>query len=479
MPSQVLENNSLGEISEGNSSFPFPNQKNVEAHLYSPLSAVIQVVSLLLIIVIGLFGNLYVCAVVYKNRNLRNPTFIFIFNLAVSNIGALLFCTPFPIIVSSQNKFELGEYWCCVSGFLNNLFFCVSIFTLSFITLHKYFSVIRCSVPHCLHMNEQKSKVLILVVWIVCGTLSFLFLGPFDHWSYIAFNVTSAHCGITFPKTVGEKLRLGGLALLAFVVPVLIMSYAYGRIYKKVTAHARRMSHTINTHDHVSPLKRKLAITLCLMFTTFVVCWLPFFLLIALAIGFESSDQLPYSLGRIAYWFGYFNCAINPAIYCLRTSAFKEAGVKGRSSFYQITRVKASRRSRRALSLPSFPSHPDLPKSPRRPRHSEPQLGFNTSKTNSVPQLKQTKELYISTSSFSCASNSGHCNFMKETNNRLSCTTSDTSLTGHNLVAPHTSALAKKWRRSREPSLEPVQESYTINVELTSLDNDSVKKSGI
>ena len=420
--------------------------------LYSQISSSIQFVSLLLITAIGLAGNLYVCAVIHKNKNLRNPTFIFMVNLSVANIGALLLCTPFPLAVSWQNKFELGKFWCCASGFLNNLFFCVSIFTFSLITMHKYFSIIRPMVPRCFYMNQNKSKVSIVVLWLVCGGFSLLAMGPFNDWNYIAFNASTAHCGIAFPKTIGDKIRLSALAILAFVGPLILMAYAYCKIYTKVTSHARRVSRTLTTQNHVSPVRRKLTITLCLMFTTFTVCWLPFFLLIALAVAFKNSKRMPYSLGRIAYWFGYFNCAVNPAIYCLRMSAFKETGFR-RSSTYNVTRDKGSTSANQyAFPLPNL-SFTDISNSIYRQSEIRPSLSTFQS-NNDV-----NKVLHLRNSSPACISNlyAIRKTFSYKTDYRLSLASR------HNDSAASCTSTLKtnKKRCSHQPSLETVQEIYT------------------
>ena len=290
-------------------------------YIYGVAEAIVQATVLIFIVVFGVIGNLYCVRVICKNRKLRNPTFIFLCNLALSNMIALLLCSPFPLVASIHRRNVLAPFWCRASGFLNNLFFCASIITHSLIAAQKYFTVVRQTKWRALRINRTKARCLVACVWVVCSVLSFVVLGPFENWNYVVFNKTTAHCGISFPRNVSERLRLGALALAAFVVPILIMSYAYTRIYRKVRAHERR-AQCRPTRANISA---KLAVTLGLMFGTFVFCWLPFFLLIVFSICFEDASELPWSLGRLAYWSGYLNCCINPALYCLRSSAFREA----------------------------------------------------------------------------------------------------------------------------------------------------------
>ncbi|XP_031573201.1 histamine H2 receptor-like [Actinia tenebrosa] len=199
-------------------------------------------------------------------------------------------------------------------------------------------------------LADKRPKLCLVGIWIICAMVSFIALGPFSGWDYMTFNSTTAHCGISFPVSITQKFRLAVLATTAFIIPLSLMTYAYWRIYSKVNHHERRLSNTgtINIRK-IIPVKKKLTITLCLMFGTFVTCWSPFFLLISMAICLKSPSDLPNALGRFAYWFGYINCCINPVVYCMRTSTFKEM-MRGRSTSLQT--LERQPRKRRAQSLP-------------------------------------------------------------------------------------------------------------------------------
>lgn len=333
-------------ISSSNSS----SNLDTNALIYSTEASIIQTASLVVIIMFGLAGNGYVCGIIQSSSNIKNPTVMFILNLAIANIGALVLCTPLPLAISIKRRYFVDPWWCITSGFLNNFFFCASIFTLSLITTHKYFTVVKPATCTFLQFTDKRPKLCLVGIWISCAMISFIGLGPFSGWSYITFNATTAHCGISFPVSTMQKFRLAVLATLAFIIPLSLMTYAYWRIYSKVNAHERRLSNTgtINVRS-INPVKKKLTITLCLMFGTFVACWSPFFLLIAMAICLKSPSDLPDALGRFAYWFGYINCCINPVVYCMRTSTFKEM-MRGRSTSLQTLQVEP--RKRRAQSLP-------------------------------------------------------------------------------------------------------------------------------
>lgn len=358
--------------------------------LYTLEESIAQTVSLVFIVLAGLSGNFYVCYIIHGSKH-KNPTLMFILNLAFANIGALTLCTPLPLGISIKRRYFIDNWLCLTSGFLNNFFFCASIFILWLLTTHKYFTVIKPGFCMCLHLTEKRPKACLLAIWMGSSVMSLLSLGPFTGWTYISFNPTTAHCGMSFPVSLAEKLRLTMLAVLAFAVPLAFMAYAYCRIYWKINAHEKRLAGRIRRANSV---KRKLTLTLCLMFGTFVACWTPFFLLIILAIILKEPDDLPASLGRIAYWFGYINCCLNPVFYCIRTSTFRDLMREKQSvTMSQNLSFIAPNRSKRAFSLPSL--------SPKR-RHSSSvgsvtisptkilvsNSDINTSNDNSLPTLR-------------------------------------------------------------------------------------------
>ncbi|XP_020862915.1 5-hydroxytryptamine receptor 1A [Phascolarctos cinereus] len=82
--------------------------------------------------------------------------------------------------------------------------------------------------------------------------------------------------------------------------------------------------------------ERKTVKTLGIIMGTFILCWLPFFI-VALVLPFcESSCHMPDSLGAIINWLGYSNSLLNPVIYAYFNKDFQ-------SAFKKIVRCKFCR----------------------------------------------------------------------------------------------------------------------------------------
>ncbi|XP_004374609.1 5-hydroxytryptamine receptor 1A [Trichechus manatus latirostris] len=83
--------------------------------------------------------------------------------------------------------------------------------------------------------------------------------------------------------------------------------------------------------------ERKTVKTLGIIMGTFILCWLPFFI-VALVLPFcESSCHMPTLLGAIINWLGYSNSLLNPVIYAYFNKDFQNA-------FKKIIKCKFCRR---------------------------------------------------------------------------------------------------------------------------------------
>ncbi|KAM4876057.1 5-hydroxytryptamine receptor 1A [Thomomys bottae] len=71
--------------------------------------------------------------------------------------------------------------------------------------------------------------------------------------------------------------------------------------------------------------ERKTVKTLGIIMGTFILCWLPFFI-VALVLPFcENSCHMPELLGAIINWLGYANSLLNPIIYAYFNKDFQNA----------------------------------------------------------------------------------------------------------------------------------------------------------
>ncbi|XP_017845918.1 alpha-2 adrenergic receptor isoform X2 [Drosophila busckii] len=71
--------------------------------------------------------------------------------------------------------------------------------------------------------------------------------------------------------------------------------------------------------------EKRATLILGLIMGSFIACWLPFFFLYILVPACSSHCTIPDSAFAIAFWLGYMNSALNPAIYTIFNKDFRRA----------------------------------------------------------------------------------------------------------------------------------------------------------
>ncbi|XP_033241414.1 alpha-2 adrenergic receptor isoform X1 [Drosophila pseudoobscura] len=71
--------------------------------------------------------------------------------------------------------------------------------------------------------------------------------------------------------------------------------------------------------------EKRATLILGLIMGSFIACWLPFFFLYILVPACSSHCNIPESAFAIAFWLGYMNSALNPAIYTIFNKDFRRA----------------------------------------------------------------------------------------------------------------------------------------------------------
>ncbi|KAF0302808.1 5-hydroxytryptamine receptor 1 [Amphibalanus amphitrite] len=70
------------------------------------------------------------------------------------------------------------------------------------------------------------------------------------------------------------------------------------------------------------PREKKASVTLGIIMTAFILCWLPFFIL-AVIRPMVARDSIPDSMSDVFLWLGYFNSLLNPVIYATFNKDFR------------------------------------------------------------------------------------------------------------------------------------------------------------
>ncbi|XP_051896707.1 adrenoceptor alpha 1Aa [Pristis pectinata] len=371
----------MGLLSENKTSVLIQNCTTC-SHSVNPTRALVLGIVLGSFILFAILGNILVVLSVACHRHLQTVTNYFIINLAIADL--LLSCSvlPFSATLEILGYWAFGRIFCNMWAAMDVLCSTASIMSLCVISIDRNIGV---SYPlrHPTIMTEKRALLTLVGVWMLALVIS---VGPLFGWKE-APPEDETICKIT--EEPGYVLFS---AFGSFYAPLIIILIMYCRVYivakretKSLYAGTKRerlradqvtlrihrrdtqaensprlsdhrsksKSTQLKTHFSVLLLKfsreKKAAKTLGIVVGGFILCWLPFF--VVLPIGsFFPAYKPPETVFKITFWLGYFNSCINPIIYHSSNQEYKKA-------FQNILKGQCGHRTRSSLGDISVSSH--------------------------------------------------------------------------------------------------------------------------
>ncbi|XP_017163934.1 alpha-1A adrenergic receptor-like isoform X1 [Poecilia reticulata] len=307
-------------------------------------------------IMFAIVGNILVILSVVCNRHLRTPTNYFIINLAMADL--LLGTTVLPVSATLEvlGYWVFGRIFCDIWAAVDVLCCTASIMSLCVISIDRYVGV-RYPLQYPMVVTRRRALMAMLGVWILALVIS---IGPLLGWKQPPSQDDTV-CVITEEPFYALFSSLG-----SFYIPLAVILAMYCRVYVVAKRTTRNLEagmmrdraedsneltlriHCRNQqiHDLCPPAKaagggastgrgaltvkllkfsreKKAAKTLGVVVGMFILCWLPFFLVLPIS-SFNSSLRPPETLFKVIFWLGYFNSCLNPIIYPCYSREFKQ-----------------------------------------------------------------------------------------------------------------------------------------------------------
>ncbi|KAJ8408534.1 hypothetical protein AAFF_G00251690 [Aldrovandia affinis] len=320
--------------------------------------AVVLALVLGIFIVFGVLGNVLVILSVACHRHLRTVTHYFIVNLAVADLLLSLAVLPFSATFEVLGRWVFGRPLCSAWAALDVLCCTASIMSLCAISVDRCIGV---SYPlrYPAIVTQRRGLLALAVLWVLAATIS---VGPLFGWREPTPEDDTV-CGITEEPGYAVFSAVG-----SFYVPLAVILAMYCRVYAVARRESRGLREgrktdpsdpggvTLRMHrGHSGPVpadaaeegpegeealrgrgahftlrllklsrEKKAAKTLGIVVGCFVLCWLPFFLVLPIGSIFPSFRPSD-TVFKITFWLGYFNSCINPIIYPCFSQEFKKA----------------------------------------------------------------------------------------------------------------------------------------------------------
>ncbi|XP_078342173.1 octopamine receptor beta-2R-like [Oculina patagonica] len=267
-------------------------------------------VAFLIIIANGLVLVLFA-----KRTQLRTPVNYVLFSLAACDFMTGIINIPLFIIVAFTSvfvSFGFRVYTIDLVSALKNFTAISACYHILAATSEKYLAIIW-PVTHRLMSRKTVFNVL-KVVWVVSFILAFI---PFA-WVTIEDRETQA------------KLDLGHVIfclVVVFLLPYALMIYAFVVIFKSISNQGKcKGSFRSRAHScRQAGLEKRCLILFASMATVFLVCWLPWFILMLLYRVIDNAVEGLETPAHVFVLVRYATSIINPALYTFFRRDFKTA----------------------------------------------------------------------------------------------------------------------------------------------------------
>nr|XP_016852849.1 PREDICTED: histamine H2 receptor isoform X1 [Anolis carolinensis]XP_016852850.1 PREDICTED: histamine H2 receptor isoform X1 [Anolis carolinensis]XP_016852851.1 PREDICTED: histamine H2 receptor isoform X1 [Anolis carolinensis]XP_016852852.1 PREDICTED: histamine H2 receptor isoform X1 [Anolis carolinensis]XP_016852853.1 PREDICTED: histamine H2 receptor isoform X1 [Anolis carolinensis]XP_016852854.1 PREDICTED: histamine H2 receptor isoform X1 [Anolis carolinensis] len=292
----------------------------------SSLHQVLIGITLTILVVVTVCGNVMVCLVVCFNRRLRSLTNCFIVSLAFTDLLLGLLVMPFSATYEiSSHTWSMGITWCNIYISLDVMLCTASILNLFVISLDRYYAITAPLRYHSV-VTPFRAGVALVLIWVVSLMVSFLpiHLG----WNTNNTTIQNTHVMDRKQECMLEVNALYVLVdgLLTFYLPLVVMCITYYRIFKIAREQAQRINYTsccTSTRNALPTLKEhKATVTLAAVMGAFIICWFPYFT-VFMYRGIQGA--VCETLMTIVLWLGYANSALNPILYAALNRDFRTA----------------------------------------------------------------------------------------------------------------------------------------------------------
>ncbi|XP_010879381.1 probable G-protein coupled receptor [Esox lucius] len=299
--------------------------------------------------VVALLANTAVLVVVVKAPHLRK--FVFVCHLCAVDLLCAVLLMPLGIVSSSpffaSLVFTVLE--CQLYIFLNVSLIAASIFTITAISVERYYYIVH-PMRYEVKMTPKLASAVMALVWVASALLGLAtVLGWPSHGSL--GSVSATLCSLRWGLR-GHRLAFSILFTVScFCLPAAVIFAVYCNVYKVARVAARRhgplpswsSSHPKNRSDSVSSQTTiittrnaprrlhhhrpfgggKAALTLVIIVGQFLICWLPYFAF-HLHLTINNPPEIPTELGETITWLAYSSFAVNPFFYGLLNRQIRE-----------------------------------------------------------------------------------------------------------------------------------------------------------
>ncbi|XP_015910931.1 QRFP-like peptide receptor [Parasteatoda tepidariorum] len=281
------------------------------------------------ILAFGTVGNVLVATVVWKFKELRNSTNLFLMNLSVADLLVLLVCVP-PALVELHSMPEvwlLGEGMCKAVPYVQLTAAHASILTILAISFERYYAICE-PLKAGYTCTQMRALAIICIIWLVAALLTSPVLMTIDyHMAEAMHDDTMVPVCLQMVKELWQQLYYMSIIGFLFVIPFLVLLVVYCHIAKHLMLGRRVLASS--SEENQMRARKQVVFMLIAVVLSFFICLLPFRIFTVWMIITPQEEvthlgmETFYSLLYFCRLLLYMNSAINPILYNAISSKFR------------------------------------------------------------------------------------------------------------------------------------------------------------
>lgn len=291
--------------------------------MHSILNLYITTVFVILILLSGVFCNMFMVFVIFKSPRLKGENHVLIANLAIADLLQSLNMSFMLGTLFNNGQWPLDNVTCQINAFLIMEFLLSAMFTICAISVNRYVKIVK---PrwYARIFNEVTISKIIIAIW----SLPLVFaIPPLLGWSRYSFDPGKCICFFK-PDHVGSYGLVIGIVTMGITVPIIL--YCYFWVFKVVGVHSGRMEklrsrRSSEVSSHIEEIR--ITRTLLVVMATFMLCFLPGTVVIVIQVTTETHTVPPWAelMGMMC---AFANQAIDPIIYGFYNTQYRRAMVR-------------------------------------------------------------------------------------------------------------------------------------------------------
>lgn len=305
-------------------SYNLTNQTNITTSNFHWISKDIRILFYpiyIIIICIGVMGNVLVILVVTQVPSMKTITNVFIGNLACADLIVTTIACPLVLHhMLSYPRWKLGESMCYFANFCIHLSMSGSALALLVISLDRYLAIVHAQKQW---MTFRKVNVLLVITWLLSIMLSVpsVLIKPDTRLLTRPADV----CVLVWRGSDQTKLFELIKALL-FIVEFALIVFFYHGIARILWLRRIPGNQTSENQKTAQKARKKVVKLLLVVLCCFLACWAPFmfYRFLKLILSDQRFDP-PEAVYTGTTVLAMTNSAMNPVLYALLNRKFRFA----------------------------------------------------------------------------------------------------------------------------------------------------------